>query len=117
MALAMHHDFAPLKAAWRKRGYDLDLGIGIAQGYATLGAIGFEGRHEYTCIGGVANLAARLCSEAKGGQILTNRKTLLRVEERVDVRPLGDVALKGIAQPVALYHIAGIRPAPADQPS
>jgi len=116
MALAMHHDFAPLKAAWRKRGYDLDLGIGIAQGYATLGAIGFEGRHEYTCIGGVANLAARLCSEAKGGQILTNRKTLLRVEERVDVRPLGDVALKGIAQPVALYHIAGIRPAPADQP-
>lgn len=105
MALAMQRDFASLRAAWCKRGYDLDLGIGIAQGYATLGAIGFEGRHEYTCIGGVANLAARLCSEAKGGQVLTNRKTLLRVDERVTAHALGDVALKGIAQPVAIYDV------------
>ena len=72
----MQEQFAPLRAAWKKRGYDLDLGIGIAQGYATLGAIGFEGRWEYACIGSVANLASRLCSEAKGGQILTNQKTL-----------------------------------------
>ena len=70
-------------AAWKKRGYELDLGIGIAQGYATLGAIGFEGRWEYTCIGSVANLASRLCGEAKGGQILINQKTLSRIEDVV----------------------------------
>ena len=71
----------PLRTAWKKRSYDLDLGIGIAQGYATLGAIGFEGRWDYACIGSVTNLAARLCSEAKGGQTLTNQKTLSRIED------------------------------------
>jgi len=83
MALAMQQKFVPLRTAWKKRGYNLDLGIGIAQGYATLGAIGFEGRWDYACIGGVTNLAARLCSEAKGGQTLTNQKTLFRVEDEV----------------------------------
>ncbi|MEO9136092.1 MAG: response regulator [Casimicrobiaceae bacterium] len=109
MALAMQKDFGPLRAAWRKRGYDLDLGIGIAQGYATLGPIGFEERWEYACIGGVANLASRLCSEAKGGQILTNRKTLLRVEETVDAQALGEATLKGIAHPVPIFNITGFK--------
>ena len=63
---------AQLTAAWRKRGYDLALGVGIAQGYATIGAIGFEGRWDYGAIGTVTNLAARLCGEAKGGQILVS---------------------------------------------
>ncbi len=109
MALAMQEQFAPLRAAWKKRGFDLDLGIGIAQGYATLGAIGFEGRWEYACIGSVANLASRLCGEAKGGQILTNQKTLIRIEDVVEAEPLGEVTLKGIAQPVPVFNITGVK--------
>jgi len=108
-ALATQQKFAPLRAAWKRRGYDLDLAIGIAQGYATLGAIGFEGRWEYSCIGGVANLAARLCSEAKGGQILTNQKTLSRIEDVVQAELLGEVAFKGLVQPVAVANITGLR--------
>jgi adenylate cyclase len=109
MALTMQERFVPLRAAWKKRGYDLDLGIGIAQGYATLGAIGFEGRWDYACIGGVTNLAARLCSEAKGGQTLTNQKTLSRMEDAVQAEPLGEVTLKGIAHPVLVFNITGVK--------
>ena len=109
MALTMQEHFVPLRAAWKKRGYDLDLGIGIAQGYATLGAIGFEGRWDYACIGSVTNLAARLCSEAKGGQILTNQKTLSRIEDAVQAEPLGEVTLKGIAHPVPVFNITGVK--------
>ena len=68
MALDLQERFAPLHDMWRKRGHELNLGIGIAQGYATLGAIGFEGRWDYAAIGSVTNLAARLCSEAKAGR-------------------------------------------------
>jgi adenylate cyclase len=109
MALAMQQQFAPLRAAWKKRGFDLDLGIGITQGYATLGAVGFEGRWEYACIGSVANLASRLCNEAKGGQILINRKSYSRIEDVVQAEPLGDLVLKGIAQPVPVLNITGIK--------
>jgi DNA-binding response OmpR family regulator len=109
MARAMQENFAPLRAAWKKRGYDLDLGIGIVQGYATLGAIGYEGRWDYACIGSVTNLASRLCSEAKGGQILTNQKTLSRVEDTVQAEPLGEVTLKGISHPVAVFNITGFK--------
>jgi len=109
MALAMQEQFAPLRAAWKKRGFDLDLGIGIAQGYATLGAVGFEGRWEYSCIGSVANLAARLCGEAKGGQILTNQKTLARIEDTTHAEPVGELTLKGIAQPVPAFNVTGVK--------
>ena len=109
MALAMQEHFAPLRAAWKKRGYDLDLGIGIAQGYATLGAIGFEGRWEYACIGSVTNLASRLCSEAQGRQILTNQKTLARIEDAVQAEPVGEVTLKGFVQSVPVFNITGFK--------
>jgi adenylate cyclase len=109
MALAMQQQFMPLRAAWRKRGYDLDLGIGIAQGYATLGAIGFEGRWDYACIGSVSNVAARLCSEAKGGQILTDQKTLSRIEDVVHGEPLGELTLKGMAYPLPVFNITGVK--------
>lgn len=109
MSLEMQEKFAPLRTAWTKRGYALDLGIGIAQGYATLGAIGFEGRWDYACIGSVTNLAARLCGEAKGGQILTNQKTLSRIEDEVQVEPLGEATMKGIAQPVPVFNITGFK--------
>jgi len=107
MALEMQQTFVALRAAWKKRGYDLDLGIGIAQGYATLGAIGFEGRWDYACIGSVTNLAARLCNEAKGGQIVTNQKTLARIEDSTQAEPLGELALKGVAQSVPAFNITG----------
>jgi class 3 adenylate cyclase len=109
MALTMQEHFASLRTTWKKRGYELDLGIGIAQGYATLGAIGFEGRWEYSCIGSVTNLAARLCSEAKGGQILTNQKTLSRIEDAVESESLGEVVLKGIAHPEPVFNITGVK--------
>ncbi len=107
MALEMQGQFVALRTAWKKRSYDLDLGIGVAQGYATLGAIGFEGRWDYACIGSVTNLAARLCGEAKGGQIVTNQKTLARIEESAQVEPLGELTLKGVAQPVKAFNITG----------
>ena len=110
MALAMQERFGPLRATWKKRGHDLDLGIGIAQGYATLGAIGFDGRWEYSCIGGVTNLAARLCGEAKGGQILTNQKTLGRIDDAVHGESLGEIALKGLVHPVPVFNITRLAP-------
>ncbi|HKA43543.1 MAG TPA: response regulator [Burkholderiales bacterium] len=109
MALAMQQRFGPLRAAWKKRGFDLELGIGIAQGYATLGAVGFEGRWEYACIGSVTNLASRLCSEARGGQILTNQKTLARIEDAVQAEPVGELTLKGFAYPVSVFNITGLK--------
>ena len=109
MSLDMQAQFAPLRTAWKKRGFDLDLGIGIAQGYATLGAIGFEGRWDYACIGSVTNLAARLCGEAKGGQVLTNQKTLSCIEDDVLVESLGDATMKGISQPVAVFNVTGFK--------
>ncbi len=109
MSLAMQRDFVPLRETWQKRGFGLDLGIGIAQGYATLGTIGFEGRWDYTCIGSVTNHAARLCGEAKGGQILTNQKTYVRVENEVQAEQLGSMNFKGVAEPVPVYNITGIK--------
>jgi len=109
MALEMQQKFAVLGAAWSKRGFDLNLGIGVAQGYATLGAIGFEGRWDYACIGSVTNLAARLCGESKGGQILTNQKTLACVEESVEAESLGELALKGVTHPVKAFNVTGFK--------
>ena len=108
MALMMQEHFVPLGAAWKKRGFDLDLGIGIAQGYATLGAIGFEGRWEYSVIGSVTNLAARLCSEAKGGQTLIEQKAMASLEHLVRADSLGEMTLKGIAYPVLVYNVTGL---------
>ena len=111
MALAMRDAFPPIGETWRKRGYDLGLGCGVAQGYATLGAIGFEGRWDYAAIGNVTNLAARLCSEAAGGQVLVDRKIMARLEGMVEAEPVGPLNLKGIAQPVPAFSVTGFRPA------
>jgi class 3 adenylate cyclase len=111
MALAMRERAQALAHDWRKRGYQLGFGVGIAQGYATLGAIGFEGRWDYAAIGAVTNLAARLCGEAKPGQILTNRRTLGKVENLVEAESLGAMTLKGFLQPVDTFNILGLKPA------
>ena len=109
MALAMRERVAGLVATWRRRGYDLDLGIGIAQGYATIGAIGFEGRWDYGAIGIVTNLAARLCGEAKPGQILGSRRLLATVESLVRAEPVGELQLKGSLKPVPVFEIVGLK--------
>ncbi len=105
MALEMHARVKELRAGWLKKSYDLDLGIGLAAGYATLGNIGFEGRMDYGAVGNVTNLAARLCDEAKGGQVLTNQKTFSKIEEIFEAEPLKELQLKGFTRPVAAFNI------------
>jgi adenylate cyclase len=109
MALAMQQAFRTLGAEWSKRGYDLGLGCGIAEGYATLGQIGFEGRWDYAAIGSVTNLAARLCAEAASGQVLVDRKTMAKIEPLVEALPVGPLALKGYAHPVPAFAIDRLR--------
>jgi len=108
MALAMQARFAPLSGRWRKLGHDLALGIGIARGYATLGAMGYEGRWDYTAIGGVVNLAARLCGEAAGGQILVDRRARAGLDDAFALETVEPLALKGYDKPVpAFLLVAG----------
>jgi class 3 adenylate cyclase/CheY-like chemotaxis protein len=109
MAVAMRDRVAELIVKWRKRGYDLDFGVGIAQGYATIGAIGFEGRWDYGAIGTVTNLAARLCGEAKPGQILISQRLLGIVEELMEVEPVGELTLKGFARPVTTHNVLRLK--------
>jgi class 3 adenylate cyclase len=105
MAIAMQQCIKPLSGGWQRRGFDLSIGIGIAQGYATIGAIGFEGRRDYGAIGTVTNLAARLCGEAAGGQILISQRVRANIEEPVRCRSLGDLTLKGFNRPIPAYAI------------
>ena len=109
MALAMRERVQELKAGWRKLGHDLDFGVAIAQGYATIGAIGFEGRWEYGAIGTVPNLAARLCAEAKPGEILVSQRLLRSVEDTVEAEPAGELTLKGFHRPVPAYQILRLK--------
>jgi class 3 adenylate cyclase/CheY-like chemotaxis protein len=109
MALAMRERLRDLKARWRKRGVDLDLGVGIAQGYATIGAIGFEGRLDYGAIGTVTNLASRLCGEARPSQILIAQRMLGTVEDLVDAEPVGELALKGFLKTVSAFNLLGFK--------
>ena len=109
MALDMQAAFPPLATEWSQRGYDLGLGCGIAQGYATLGQIGFEGRWDYAAIGSVTNLAARLCSEAAGGQIIVDRKVMAKVGELVQSEAMGPLTLKGFVHPVPAFRVLGLK--------
>jgi len=109
MAVAMRDRVAEMIAKWRKRGYHLDFGVGIAQGYATIGAIGFEGRWDYGAIGTVTNLAARLCGEAKPGQILISQRLLGTVEDLIEVEPVGELTLKGFSRPVTTHNVLRLR--------
>jgi class 3 adenylate cyclase len=107
MALAMRGRVEALRRDWRKRGWELDFGIGIAQGYATIGAIGFEGRWDYGAIGTVTNLAARLCGEAREGQILISHRLYGVVEDVVGAEPVGELTLKGFSRPVSVWNVSG----------
>jgi class 3 adenylate cyclase/CheY-like chemotaxis protein/putative methionine-R-sulfoxide reductase with GAF domain len=108
MALDMRQRFGEVVADWRKRGYVLEIGIGIATGYATLGRIGFEGRYDYGAIGNAIILASRLSGEAAPGQILVSQRTLAAAGDALLVESVGDVRLKGFSRPVAAYAVTGV---------
>jgi adenylate cyclase len=105
MALEMRDAIGALTETWRRWGHDIGFGIGIAHGFVTLGTIGFEGRFDYAAIGIVSNVAARLCDEAKPGQILISARVLSKVEDAVKVEPVGEFELKGIRRPLAAYNV------------
>ena len=109
MALAIRDRVGEMTQKWQKQGYDLHLGIGIAQGYATIGAIGFEGRWDYGAIGTVTNLSARLCGEARGGQILVNQRAYAGIEAIVDAEAIEPLTLKGFQRPVPTFTVHGLR--------
>src|SRR5436853_1579143 len=106
MAGEMREAVARLQGDWRRRGREIGFGVGIAQGYATLGQIGFAERVGYTAIGTVCNLAARLCAEAKDGQILVSQRIAAAAEGIAALEEIGDLALKGLSQAVAVYNVA-----------
>jgi class 3 adenylate cyclase len=109
MALAMREGMNEVTKRWRERGHEVDMGMGIAQGYATLGRIGFEGRFDYAAIGTVTNLASRLSDEAKDRQILISKRVYAEVGELVHVEPLGELILKGLHSPVTAYNVLGLK--------
>jgi class 3 adenylate cyclase len=108
LAVAMRDTVAALARDWAARGHAIGFGVGIAQGYATLGRIGFEGRSDYTAIGTVTNLAARLCDLAEDGQILVTRRIVAAIEPMTRFEPLGEIVLKGLARPVAVANVVGL---------
>jgi adenylate cyclase len=105
MATEMRDEIAALAATWRTHGHELGFGIGIAHGYATLGCIGFEGRFQYSATGTVANLASRLCDEARNGQILVDAKVHAAVQAQVEIESAGELALKGFRRPVPAFNV------------
>ncbi|WP_456847516.1 adenylate/guanylate cyclase domain-containing protein [Cellulomonas sp. P5_C6] len=111
MGMAMQDRVAGLAVGWSRRGHELGFGVGVAQGYATLGRIGFEGRSDYAAIGSVTNLAARLCAAAAAGQVLVSQRVFSAVEDRVDGRPMGELDLRGFSRPVGTFAVesAGVR--------
>jgi class 3 adenylate cyclase len=110
MAIAMRQAMYSLQEDWKKRGIQLGAGIGIATGYATIGAVGFEGRLDYAAIGPVTNLAARICSEAQHGQILVSDPVLPFVDKMIKTESIGSLMLKGIQRPVAVSQVVGLLP-------
>jgi class 3 adenylate cyclase len=109
MAVEMQERVSSLTVKWRRLGYDLGLGIGIAKGFATIGGIGFEGRWDYGAIGTVTNLAARLCGEAKGGEILASARLAAELSDLAETEELGPLTLKGFARPVAALRLVRLR--------
>jgi class 3 adenylate cyclase len=114
LALAMRERIGEREEGWRKRGYDLGLGAGIAVGHATLGRIGFEGRYDYGALGSVTNIAARLSDEAAAGQILLSQRAYAALEDRVEARAVGQLELKGLARPMEVHELLGLRSAGPD---
>jgi adenylate cyclase len=109
MALKIRDAVKDLSVGWRRRGHDLALGQGIAQGFATLGRIGFEGRFDYAAIGSVTNMSARLCSDAGPWQVLVTDQILAAIEEKADAEFVGDVQPKGFSRTVRVHNIRAMK--------
>jgi len=108
MAIDLREGVSRLSRGWQRLGYTINCGFGIAQGFATIGTIGFPGRQDYGVIGAVNNLAARLCGEAAPGQILISQRVWGRVEEKVKAEAVGDLKLKGLHAPVPAFSVIGL---------
>ena len=108
MALAMRERVQDLADSWQRRGHELAFGVGIAQGYATLGRIGFSGRFDYVSVGSVTNLAARLCAEAAPWQILITQRVNAAAEELIVSRLVGELTLRDFRQPVRAFEVFGL---------
>jgi class 3 adenylate cyclase/CheY-like chemotaxis protein len=108
MSIAMRSEIGQLRDEWKKRGFELGFGVGIALGYATLGQVGFEGQFHYMAIGSVANLASRLCDQADDGQILITQRVYADVEDIAEVEPVGELTFKGFHKPVPAYQVLGM---------
>jgi adenylate cyclase len=108
MAVAMRGRVTQLAEEWHRRGFDLHAGFGIAQGHATLGRIGFEGRSDYAAIGSVTNLAARLCGEAGAGQILISQRVHAATADILVVEPIGELSLRGFSRPIRAFDVKGL---------
>ncbi len=111
LGCALREEMVGLTELWRKRGYDLDFGAGIALGFATCGEVGFEGRSDYAAIGSVTNLAARLADEAKGGQVLITQRLYAEIEDLVEAVPAGEFVLKGFSRLVPALDVVALREA------
>jgi DNA-binding response OmpR family regulator len=109
LGCALREEMAELTPQWRKRGYALDFGAGIALGYATCGEVGFEGRSDYAAIGSVTNLASRLADEATGGQVLITQLLHAEVEQDIEVEPVGEFTLKGFRRPMSVFNVVAAR--------
>lgn len=107
--LAMRERFADLAIQWRKRGYELGLGIGIAVGYASLGRIGFEGRYDYGAVGNVVITASRLSDAAADGEVLVSQRLFAALEDRLEVEELAPITLKGFSRSVPVYAVRALR--------
>jgi adenylate cyclase len=105
LARSLREGFVPAVAPWQRPGARVGLGIGIAHGPATVGQIGFEERLEYAAIGSVANLASRLCAQARDGQILVSEEVRAAAADEADTFALGAIPLKGFAASVNAYEL------------
>src|SRR5262249_5771389 len=109
LAVAMRDAVTALAQTWLRRDYQVGFGIGIAQGFATLGQIGFEGRFDYSAIGTVINTAARLCETAKDGQILVTSRVAAAVSEVADVKEIGPLTFKGLSRPLVVCNVQALK--------
>ena len=109
LGCALREEMAELTPRWRKRGYELGFGAGIALGYATCGEVGFEGRYDYAAIGAVTNLASRLADEAAAGQVLIAQRLYAEVEADVEAEPVGELTLKGFLRPITAFNVVAVR--------
>ena len=117
MTVAMRERFGELSGSWRKRGYELEFGVGVAVGYATLGRIGFEGRYDYGAIGNAVILASRLSTEARPNQILMSQRAFAAVEDLVDAEAVGELTLKGFSRAVPAVNVLGLKAAASRPPT